>query len=98
VNYPNPFQAGRESTSLEFAASAGSDLSLEIFNMMGQKVYGRDFVIGEPGTIPNTDGVIRVFWDGRNNDGVTVANGGYVAIMKVKADGRTFKRKIAVVK
>jgi flagellar hook assembly protein FlgD len=55
-------------------------------------------VIGEPGTIPNTDGVIRVFWDGRNNDGVTVANGGYVAIMKVKADGRTFKRKIAVVK
>ncbi len=98
VNYPNPFHAGRESTSLEFAASAGSDLSLEIFNMMGQKVYGKDFVIGESGTIPNADGVIRVFWDGRNNDGVTVANGGYVAILKIKADGRTFKRKIAVVK
>jgi hypothetical protein len=95
VNYPNPFRAGKEPTFLEYRLDNDSNVTFSVYDMLGQKVYERDILPGEMGGL---SGLNRVEWDGRNSDGQTVANGGYLCILDLKADGKKLKRKIAVMK
>jgi hypothetical protein len=92
VNYPNPFRAGRDLTFLEYTLDAAAGVRLTIYDLLGQRVYERSYSQGESG---GEAGANRISWDGRNGDGMTVANGGYVAVLET-ATGTKMKRKIAV--
>jgi|GEM_PF-6710556 len=95
VNYPNPFRAGVDVTFLEYTLASDSGVDFTLYDLGGRLVYTRTYSQGEEG---GRGGFNRVLWDGKNNDGVTVANGGYVAVLRVAQSGQTLKRKIAVKK
>ncbi len=89
-NYPNPFHAGMENTTIEFYLNAASTVSLDLYDVMGSKVI--TLLKGQ--TIE--PGLQRVFWDGRNGFGSLVLNGVYYAQLDV--NGTKLLLKIAVVK
>jgi len=66
-NYPNPFNP---STAVNFSISAASDVTLEIFNVMGQKV--KTLVKGSLDA-----GEHSVEWNGRDDSGNGVSSGVY---------------------
>ncbi len=89
-NYPNPFRAGLEPTTLEFYLPAASTVSLTLFDTLGNRVAvllsGR--VLGQ--------GLQKFIWDGKNSSGSLVLNGVYYALLEV--NGRKFLVKVAVIK
>ena len=97
TNYPNPFQAGRENTSIEYNIEKNSDVAIKIYDLLGNLVWQQDYKVGAAG---GTAGVNTVPWDGKNGSGETVANGGYICRITVKSGSgtTTLKRKIGVVK
>jgi hypothetical protein len=94
VNYPNPFRAGQDLCYLEYVLTPEAGVRLTIYDMMGQRVYERSYSQGEVG---GSEGLNRISWDGKNDDGEVVGNGGYVAVLEVSG-GPKMKRKIAVKK
>ena len=83
-NYPNPFNP---TTMIEYAIPAAfgaSDVSLEIFNVLGQNVQ----------TLVNqkqSSGVYQVRWDGRNTAGMEQVGGIYFYRLTVGAETLTSK-------
>jgi|GEM_PF-1254655 len=73
-NYPNPFNA---KTVISFALPQESKVTLDIYNILGQKV--RTLV---DGTMPA--GTYNQEWDGTDHNGMGVASGVY--LYKLKAD------------
>jgi hypothetical protein len=94
VNYPNPFRAGQDLTYLEYVLSGDAGARLTIYDMMGQRVHEQSYSQGEVG---GASGLNRISWDGKNDDGVVVGNGGYVAVLEASGMPK-LKRKIAVKK
>ncbi len=87
-NYPNPFAASKENTTIRFSLDKNdirSDFKIKIYDLFGNLVN----------TLPCNvkEGVNEVEWDGRNSNNEVVANGGYLCVIK---KGRV--RKIAVIK
>jgi len=80
-NYPNPFNP---STSIDFSLSTTSDVRLDIYNILGQRV---DRLLNEK--MPA--GTHRIVWDATNNDGQRVATGIYLYKLQVNGDSRTKK-------
>jgi WD40 repeat protein len=66
-NYPNPFNP---QTTIEFQISKPCDVTLEIFNMLGQKVAE---LVNEH----KDSGYYAVVWNGKDDNGTDVANGIY---------------------
>ena len=67
-NYPNPFNPN---TTVEYSVPTRVHVSIDVFNIAGQKVR----------TLVNQSkpaGTYRVIWDGRNDAGTTVATGVYL--------------------
>ncbi len=67
-NYPNPFNPG---TTIEYRLAERQDVSLKVFNMLGQEVV----------TLVNESknaGVYRIQWDGNNSLGQRAASGIYL--------------------
>jgi hypothetical protein len=67
-NYPNPFNP---STSINYALSEDGFVSLKIYNTLGEEVA----------TLVNEyqlAGIKSAVWNGRNNEGASVASGIYV--------------------
>lgn len=92
VNYPNPFRAGQDLTYLEYVLNSDAGVRLTIYDMMGHRVHEKSYSQGEEG---GSSGLNRISWDGKNDDGVVVGNGGYLAILE--ASGMpNLRRKIAV--
>ena len=69
-SYPNPFI---EQTTIEFALPDPEFVTLEIYNILGQRV--RTLVHGEQDA-----GYHRVVWDGRSESGDEVASGMYLYV------------------
>jgi hypothetical protein len=102
-NFPNPFPAaGRDVTCLWFDLAAAGAVELELLDLRGSLVRrlvpGPDFSAllaagrygrGPPGG-PTCDP--RLSWDGTAADGRTLPGGVY--LVKLKAAGRTFFRRI----
>jgi hypothetical protein len=86
ANYPNPFNP---STVIGYRLSVGSEITLRIFNVLGQEV--RTLVSGQ-----RSAGQHSVTWDGRDNAGRTVASGVY--LYRLKADGFVQSRKMMLLK
>jgi len=89
-NYPNPFHAGSETTTIEFNLLTASTVSLELYDVMGNRVGS----LLKNASLPA--GLQRVTWDGKNGMSNLVLNGIYYAQLDV--NGTKLLLKIAVVK
>ena len=98
-NYPNPFKAGKEKTTIEYYLEKEAKVTISIYDLLGQLV--RRIEIPKGAREGGREGRNEVFWYGRNERGKVVANGGYYCV--VEADTGTGKhmkkvRKIMVIK
>ncbi len=85
-NYPNPFNP---STEIRFALPTNSAVTLEIFNVLGQKV--KTLANG-----PMNAGYQSIIWNGTDETGSGVASGMY--FYKLNAGGKTFTKKMMMLK
>jgi predicted outer membrane repeat protein len=96
TNYPNPFAAGREQTSITYFLDSRSRVTLKLYTLWGAPVATLvDNKTQDAGLHQ------EVRWDGRNGDGDVVANGVYYLVLEVREDGGdtvTMKRKVGVVR
>jgi hypothetical protein len=96
TNYPNPFAAGREQTSITYFLDRKSQVTLKLYTLWGAPVA----TLVESKT--QDAGLHQsVRWDGKNGDGDVVANGVYYLVLDVREDGGktfTMKRKVGVVR
>lgn len=67
-NYPNPFNP---TTTIQFQVPQTSDVSIKIFDMLGQEVRSLFSEQVQPGKY-------SVTWDGMNNSGAKMSSGSYV--------------------
>lgn len=84
-NFPNPFNP---STSFALSLPEASDYSLRVFNITGQLVKSYSGHLEA--------GVHTIMWDGRNDQGSSVASGVY--FYKAEAKGFTETRKMMMLK
>jgi len=71
-NYPNPFNP---ETTIKYQLPKNSKVTLEIYNILGQKVK----------TLINSDieaGYHSIRWNGRNDRGITAASGVYIYMIR----------------
>ncbi|MCP4582581.1 MAG: T9SS type A sorting domain-containing protein, partial [candidate division Zixibacteria bacterium] len=85
-NYPNPFNA---QTEIRYALPIDSDIRLEVYNILGQKVAG--LVDGK-----KEAGYHTFIWDGTSASGDVVASGMY--LYKLVTNEKTFVRKMLMLK
>ncbi len=85
-NYPNPFNP---TTSISFGLPAASEVRLEVFNLLGQRV--RTLVNGDMEA-----GYKTVVWDGKDESGKAVSSGIY--LYKLSATGFEKSQKMLLLK
>ncbi len=85
-NYPNPFNEG---TVIEYSLKRRSDVTIEIFDLLGRTVRRI-----EAGSVAAGDH--RAEWDGRDESGKTLASGIY--LYRLSAEGMSQSRKMVMVK
>jgi hypothetical protein len=79
-NYPNPFNP---STTIQFGLPVAADVTLKIYNVLGQEVM--TLFNGQRGA-----GTFQAVWNGRNSAGNQVASGMYFYNLVAKsADGKS---------
>jgi len=93
-NRPNPFHAGEENTLIEYTLSRSSNVTITIYDLVGQEVWRKSYEAGENGGREDNN----IPWDGRNLSGKVVANGGYICRIWVEKEHKYVVRKIGVVK
>lgn len=86
-NYPNPFNP---STVLSFELSVPSQVRLEIFNTLGQKV--KSVFDGQAGV-----GLTQILWNGSDDRGEPVSSGVYFYRL-ISSDGFESSKKMALVR
>jgi len=94
LNRPNPFRAGTEDTWIEYNLSQPSNVTITIYDLLGQEVWRKSYSEGENGGRKANS----VPWDGRNLSGEVVGNGGYVCRIWIEKENRHMVRKIGVAK
>lgn len=72
-NSPNPFNTD---TSISFLLTDNSPVTLDIYNIAGQKVRSYSW------ETPSTGAVHTLTWDGRNDDGSQVSSGVYFTVLR----------------
>ncbi len=85
-NYPNPFNP---STTFRYALAEPGQVSLMIYNMLGQLVRT---VIDEH----HAEGYYEIIWDGRNEAGATASSGIYT--YRMTAGNRIVTKKMILMK
>ncbi len=94
-NYPNPFRAGVESTNISFLLNEAIDVNMKIYSLFGGLVYEKTWTKDEIETMIQQSGnMITLQWEGKNNRGKVVGNGGYICY--ITAGSEKYTRKIAV--
>jgi hypothetical protein len=86
-NFPNPFNPN---TTVIFALPKKAEVSLEVFNILGQRV--RTLLRKEE----RKEGYHVMEWDSRNDQGVRVASGMY--IIRFMADGHVKLKKAMLIR
>ena len=98
TNFPNPFHAGSEGTTIAYKLDDLATVTLRVFTNTGSLVRRVVFDRGMPGGNPGSNEWV---WDGRNGKGEVVASGGYVVLIEAQGQGSTLhviRRKVAVVR
>lgn len=76
-NYPNPFNP---TTNIQYALPRASEVTLKVFNVLGQEMATLVDAVQEAGRFEAT-------WNGRTSTGVTAASGVYFYQLTVKGSG-----------
>jgi hypothetical protein len=96
TNYPNPFAAGRELTTITYYLENNSTVSLKLYTLWGAPVRTLlDDQALKAGLHQN------IKWDGKNGDGDVVNNGVYFLILEIRDSGgkdMRLKRKVGVIR
>jgi hypothetical protein len=85
-NYPNPFNS---TTNIEFSLPGRSNVQINVFNILGQKVKT---IINQEKSV----GRYSIQWDGTNSYGSAVASGIY--FYQIKTDDYSEARKMILLK
>ena len=85
-NYPNPFNP---TTVIEYTLQKKAQVNVDIYNLLGQRVKTLVNEYQSPGSY-------RIFWDGRNEQDLTVATGIY--FYKFEANGVSQTKKMIMLK
>jgi hypothetical protein len=85
-NYPNPFNP---TTTIRYSLAKRSDVALEIYNTLGQRV--RTLLSGS-----QTTGEYAITWDGTNDNGAHVASGIY--FYRLRTEEFNAVRKLAMIR
>jgi len=94
--YPNPFNPLRgQVVHIDYTLEADAPVKIEIYTLMGDLVWTKELAAGDRNG--GHKGVNSVAWNGKNNNGVTVANGGYICVIKAN-DQEKNRFKIGVYK
>lgn len=80
-NYPNPMQGQTHFTFVLFAADAPESCRIKIYTVAGRLIKD----ISSPARV----GFNQIYWDGRDNDGETMANGIYLYKLILEGSGKT---------
>lgn len=80
-NYPNPMTSDTYFTFDLFAADSPEKCSIKIFTVAGRLIKD----INSPARV----GFNRIYWDGKDNDGETMANGIYLYKLILEGGGKT---------
>lgn len=92
VNFPNPFDPEKASTTIKYTLSRDASIVLNIYDINGERIWQRTFVPGENG---GKAGVNLIPWDGYTAFSQLVPNGVYV--FQIASGGETLATgKIAV--
>ncbi|MDD5756342.1 MAG: Ig-like domain-containing protein [bacterium] len=91
--YPNPFNPCKQNITIQYYLLNESEVTIAIYDLLGNLVKTWEIPTGEMNA---RSGLNQLSWDGRNGQGDTVANGGY--ILFVHSDGQKKKFKILVIK
>ncbi|MDD5067063.1 MAG: T9SS type A sorting domain-containing protein, partial [bacterium] len=92
-NYPNPFDPNRETTCIEYILSRDSDVKIIIYDINHGRV--KEWNFGK-GSLDGKQGINRIYWNGKNTQGYTIANGVYFCYLYV--NGQKEMTKILVLK
>jgi hypothetical protein len=103
VNYPNPFGVESDFTSIDYYLAEDADVTLQIYDLFGNFVWSKNISAGTPGGLgrSNSSTPNSVPWQGLNDQGQKVGNGGYILVAIAVANGKTImnaQRKIAVLR
>ena len=85
-NYPNPFNP---ETTIKLGLPEQSDVNLQIYNILGQKVKTLKNQIMDAG-------FYKVKWNGKNNLGNRIGSGQYFYVLHAK--GKLTKKKSRIIK
>jgi photosystem II stability/assembly factor-like uncharacterized protein len=85
-NYPNPFNPH---TTISYRLSSPGDVSLTIYNVLGERIRSFSFA-------DQSAGQHRMTWDGRNDAGRPVASGLYFC--RMDAGGAAYTRKMVLLR
>jgi hypothetical protein len=88
-NYPNPFRAGLESTTIEFYLSAPGTVDLIVYDYSGRVVKR----LLSNRVLPA--GLQRISWDGHNGRDTTVVNGVYFVRLTVGGNSLVIKTAVS---
>jgi hypothetical protein len=91
-NYPNPFNPDNETTTLRYSLEKTAQVTIKIFDAGGNLVKTVLDHIEQAALVEQA-----VVWDGKNGDGVIVANGVYFFTIETSQDERAVG-KIAVLR
>ncbi|MEJ2051967.1 MAG: T9SS type A sorting domain-containing protein [Calditrichota bacterium] len=83
-NYPNPFNPG---TSIDIELDSPGKITLEIYNLLGQKIT----------TLYNGylfPGIHHYYWDGLNSGGLPVSSGIYIYRLETKNSVQSHKMNL----
>jgi hypothetical protein len=83
-NYPNPFNP---ETTIKYQVAELSEVSLRVYNLMGQEVRSLVQTTQQPGAY-------TAVWDGRDNMGRSVASGIYIFQMRAGANFKMSRRMV----
>lgn len=89
-NAPNPFNPESEKTKIVFKleTDTGIEIKIRIYTLTGYLVRTKE--------VTGSDGLNQAEWDGRNEAGDIVANGGYIC--HISGGGYSRKFKIAILR
>jgi len=91
---PNPFNPNNGTIMIKYDLTSNSDTHIYFFDIAGNLICRKFYPYGTSG---GNSGTNRVYWDGVNDFGETVANGVY--LFRIASEGRTIgKGKIIVIK
>lgn len=94
LNNPNPFNPNNESTEIAYYLTTDSNVTVYIFNALGQLVYRQDYVSGATG---GQAGYNEISWTGKSFAGYVLGNDIY--FLRLVAGGKVIGRgKIAILK